>query len=356
MSRANPQATVIFEKQLVPRANRLIIRKNNQRVTSDSNITNTMLRFVVGILKHHKPVSLTATVPMPPPDSNKPYTKPPTEKQIMSFIKTLRYDEDPKTSMTFVLTFVATRLRQPWRAILSVLNRSLIGKDTNWDTDRLPILIKFFGYYKTKKAKSKKTKAVEELKEQHVFLVKSGQGKGYMRLGDQEANVPSAFNKNVMLRKTRSLIVADNIVQEPIVVALAKSISIEEQRYQQREIMTQLRLDRQIDKDVEDTYAEIKQVVGGEGSSATYNKYYEFEDISATDSEATRDFSCSDTDEEKYDENDDSDAFDIDLSTYKPQGGDDAVGYGVFMYHKSTNLLKSTYLSPTVTCSSLEYI
>ncbi|GJX86714.1 hypothetical protein Tco_0337488 [Tanacetum coccineum] len=147
MSRANPQALIVFEEQLVPSANRLTIKKNNQRVASDSNITGSFLRLVVGILRHHKlykPVSLTATVPviylhqfwttithnsnshtfnfqldiqtytltvgllrnvlrMPPLDANKPYTKPPTKKQILAFIKKL-------------------------------------GKDTSWDTARLLIL------------------------------------------------------------------------------------------------------------------------------------------------------------------------------------------------------------------------
>ncbi|GJT08397.1 hypothetical protein Tco_0842859 [Tanacetum coccineum] len=141
MSRANLQAAIVSEEQLVPSANRLIIKKNNQRVALDSNITVTLLRLVIGILRHHKlykPVSLTAI--MPPPVANKPYTKPPTENQILTFIKILGYDEDSKAKMTSVSTFVATRLRQPWRAILSVLNRSLTGKDSRWDTARLPIL------------------------------------------------------------------------------------------------------------------------------------------------------------------------------------------------------------------------
>ncbi|GKC88265.1 hypothetical protein Tco_1148914 [Tanacetum coccineum] len=67
MSRANHQATIVSEEQLVPRANRLVIKKNNQRVASDSDITDSMLRFIVEILKHHKLynlVSLTATVPI----------------------------------------------------------------------------------------------------------------------------------------------------------------------------------------------------------------------------------------------------------------------------------------------------
>ncbi|GJW39346.1 hypothetical protein Tco_0065191 [Tanacetum coccineum] len=141
MSRTNSQAKIVSEEQLVPRANRLVIKKNNQRVTSDSHITNTMLRFVVEILRHHKlynPVSLTTT--MPPPDPNNNYIQPSSEIQILEFIKTLGYDEDPETKLIAISKMVATRLHQPWRAILSVLNRCLMGKDSSWDTVRLPIL------------------------------------------------------------------------------------------------------------------------------------------------------------------------------------------------------------------------
>ncbi|GKD17725.1 hypothetical protein Tco_1206883 [Tanacetum coccineum] len=258
MSRANPQATIVSEEQLVPSANRLKITKNNQRVASDSNITDTLLKLVVGSLKHHKlykPVSLTATLPMPLPDANKPYTKPPIEKQILAFIKTLGYDEDPKAKMTSVSTFVATKLRQPWRAIMSVLKKRLTGKNTSWDTARLPILqilckFKFrmeipdtmindaikqsagYRYYKYKKNESEKAEAAEEPEEHHVSPVRSGK------------------------EKKMSITIADNLVlQEDVTVELAKSVSIEEQRLQQRKIMTQLTIERQVEKDVEDTYA-----------------------------------------------------------------------------------------------------
>ncbi|GKD19834.1 hypothetical protein Tco_1208992, partial [Tanacetum coccineum] len=39
---------------------------------------------------------------MPPPDPNNTYTKPPSENQILEFINTLSYDEDPKTKMIVV--------------------------------------------------------------------------------------------------------------------------------------------------------------------------------------------------------------------------------------------------------------
>ncbi|GJZ91292.1 hypothetical protein Tco_0663219 [Tanacetum coccineum] len=122
MSRTNSQAKIVFEEQLVPRAKRLVIKKNNQHVTSDSHITDTMLRF------------------MPPPDPNNAYIQPPSEKQILEFIMTLGYAEDLKTKLIIDSKIVATRLHQPWRAVLSVVTRSLIGKDSSWDTVRLPIL------------------------------------------------------------------------------------------------------------------------------------------------------------------------------------------------------------------------
>nr|GEU90164.1 hypothetical protein [Tanacetum cinerariifolium] len=39
---------------------------------------------------------------MSPPDYNNTYTKPPSENQILGFIKTLGYDEDPDTKMSVV--------------------------------------------------------------------------------------------------------------------------------------------------------------------------------------------------------------------------------------------------------------
>ncbi|GJW35851.1 hypothetical protein Tco_0058771 [Tanacetum coccineum] len=77
---------------------------------------------------------------MPPPDPNNTYIQPPSEIQILEFIKTLGYDEDPEIKLIIVSKMVATRLHQPWRAILSVLNRCITGKDSSWDIVGLPIL------------------------------------------------------------------------------------------------------------------------------------------------------------------------------------------------------------------------
>ncbi|GJW72087.1 hypothetical protein Tco_0129004 [Tanacetum coccineum] len=163
MSRTKSEAEIVSEEQLVPHANILVIKKNNQRVASNSHIIETMLRFVDEILRHYKlynPVSLTTTIPiiylyqfwttinhnknnhtftfeldnhtfsltygllrtvlqMPPPDPNNTYIQPPLEIQILEFIKTLGYDEDPNTKLIVVSKMVATRHHQPWGAILS---------------------------------------------------------------------------------------------------------------------------------------------------------------------------------------------------------------------------------------------
>ncbi|GJX23019.1 hypothetical protein Tco_0227464 [Tanacetum coccineum] len=378
MSRTNSQAEIVSEEQLVPRANSLVIKKNNQRVASDSHITDTMLRFVIKILRHHKlykPVFLTTTVSiiylhqfkttinhnknnhtftfeldthtftltpgllrivlqMPPPDPNNTYTKPPSKIQILEFIKTLGYNEDPETKMIAISKMVTTRLHQLWRAILSVLNRGISPVKYNGDykfgmkvpdamiSDAIKKKVGYT-YYMAKKMESEKAKIVNEPEEQHVSLVKSGE--------------------------------------------LAKSFSIQEPHTQQHR-WSQLTIDNQLDDTVADTYAEWgqklkgpaikdpavqslldlwkgskasrleslkqnKKKVAGEGSSAAHNKYY---DSSDTDSDAILYSSSLDKTKEGANETDDADESVMDLSNDNPQGDDDVVGYGVFMHNKST--------------------
>ncbi|GKC78711.1 hypothetical protein Tco_1129485 [Tanacetum coccineum] len=215
MSRAIQQAAVPSDK-------RLMINKNNQHV-------------------------------MPPLVANKPYIKPPTKKQILSFIKTLGYDEDTKTKMTSVATFVTTRLHQLWRAILSVVTEVLLDEFEWQDVDR--------------------------------------------------ASKPSKMSKLIYTRFTKLII--DNFL------SCNKSIP------------------RRSDAKLQ-----------SEGK----------------DSEATQDSLGLDVGDEKDDETDDSKDFDMDLSEDEPKRDDDATRFGVFMYNKSTRPLPTTSQSPTVTCSSLDFI
>nr|GEW40234.1 Gag-Pol polyprotein [Tanacetum cinerariifolium] len=143
----NSQAKIVSEEQLDPCSNRLVIKKNNQRVASDSHITDIMLSQAIqtGFLNYnytdHLPHQLWTTInlnknnhtfnfeldtntstltprllktvlQMPPPDTNNTYIQPPSKIQILEFIKTLGYDEDPETKLMAVSKMVATRLHQ----------------------------------------------------------------------------------------------------------------------------------------------------------------------------------------------------------------------------------------------------
>nr|GEV12065.1 hypothetical protein [Tanacetum cinerariifolium] len=69
-----------------------------------------------------------------------------------------------------------------------------------------------YTYYMAKKVESEEAKNFDEPEEQYISSVKSGRGKGFMCYGDQVANVPNKLKKDVMPRKTRSLIIAEEAV------------------------------------------------------------------------------------------------------------------------------------------------
>nr|GFA80076.1 hypothetical protein [Tanacetum cinerariifolium] len=73
-----------------------------------------------------------------------------------------------------------------------------------------------YKYYMAKKVECEKAKIVDELKEQHVSLIKSKRGKGFMRYGDQVENVPNKLKKDVVPRKTRSLTIAEETVVDEL--------------------------------------------------------------------------------------------------------------------------------------------
>ncbi|GJS82702.1 hypothetical protein Tco_0749243 [Tanacetum coccineum] len=72
--------------------------------------------------------------------------------------------------------------------------------------------------------------------------------------------------------------------------------------------------------------------------------------------EATLYSSSLDKTEESINETDDADESNMDLFDDNPNRDYDAARYGVFMHNKSTATPNSTYLSPTVTSSSLDFI
>nr|GFB23704.1 hypothetical protein [Tanacetum cinerariifolium] len=82
--------------------------------------------------------------------------------------------------------------------------------------------------------------------------------------------------------------------------------------------------------------------------SAEY-KYYKIKKDEKSYSDATRNYSWSDTDNEDTKDSN----MDISDDDFK-KGDDDAAAFRVFMYNKSKELPKFTPFCPTVTCLSLE--
>ncbi|GKA93187.1 reverse transcriptase domain-containing protein, partial [Tanacetum coccineum] len=84
-----------------------------------------------------------------------------------------------------------------------------------------------------------------------------GQGKGYMRKGGLEVNDPKKKKADV-LRRTRSITVADNLLEDPNqTLDLAKSINIEENQKRDRERRSKVRhaplvLEKEVTKEVEE--------------------------------------------------------------------------------------------------------
>nr|GFA24431.1 hypothetical protein [Tanacetum cinerariifolium] len=166
---------------------------------------------------------------------------------------------------------------------------------------------------------SEKGKAVEEPEEHHVSRVRSKRGKGYMCSGNQEQ-----FN-------LQNLDVEDTHASE-------RGLKLKGVALEDPDDQTLLDLRKGSKETRLDSIRQERQAVRveGEGSSVAHDKYYEFENISPTESDATRDSSCSDTNEEKDDETDDFDDSNMDLSDDDPnKGDDDASRFWVFMYNKS---------------------
>ncbi|GJX19982.1 hypothetical protein Tco_0222659 [Tanacetum coccineum] len=213
---------------------------------------------------------------------------------------------------------VATRLHQPWRAILSVLNRCLTGKDSIWDTIRLLILQILWGIvhsdnldfasliwdefkWKTVKRSSRPsnmskllyihfTKLIiyyiishnKSIPHRSDYKLHSSQDdqpitkllsttNGDYKFGMEvpDAMISDAIKKKASkclqqtqerccAKKTRSLTIAE----ETVVGELAHSISIQEPCSQQRQ-RSQLTIDSQTDEAVANIYNEWGQKLKG---------------------------------------------------------------------------------------------
>ncbi|GKC82037.1 hypothetical protein Tco_1137754 [Tanacetum coccineum] len=206
-----------------------------------------------------------------------------------------------------------------------------------------------YTYYMAKKVESEKAKIVDEPEEQHVSPVKSERGKGFMCYDDQVSNVPNKLKKDVVPRKIISLTIAE----EAVVGELAHSISIQKLRSQRRR-RSQFTIDNQLDDTVAYTFAEWGHKL--KGPAVEDPAVQSLLDLRKGSKASRLKSLSSEESKENANETDDADKPDMDLFDDNPHGDDDVARYGVFMHNKSTATPNSTYLSSTITSSSLDFI
>ncbi|GJU36738.1 hypothetical protein Tco_1185092 [Tanacetum coccineum] len=161
-----------------------------------------------------------------------------------------------------------------------------------------------YKYYKIKKDQSEKNNVEGEPEEKNVFHVVRGRDK--------------------------------------VAVELSDSVSIEEQRIQQRKIMTQLTIEKQVEKDVEEGYAaERGQKLKGAATEdpAEDEKGLVLHNMTIMSLKTSQNQIVMQHEA---------------LNGQKLTRDDGATGFGVFMHNKSKELPKFTSFSPTITCSYLE--
>nr|GFA14377.1 hypothetical protein [Tanacetum cinerariifolium] len=144
------------------------------------------------------------------------------------------------------------------------------------------------------------------LEGKNVFTFERGQGKGYIcsGTGNQEVNVSSKPKHDAVPRRKRTITFADNLIgSEDEAVLLAKLVRTDEQRIQQREIMPQFFIDKEVNTEVDEAYGAEK---------GKQLKDDDKDDIEDSDMDIDDD----DSDKEK----------------------DDAAGFGLFMYDKTKEL------------------
>nr|GEW99988.1 hypothetical protein [Tanacetum cinerariifolium] len=196
--------------------------------------------------------------------------------------------------MIAISKMVATRLHQPWRAILSVLNRCLMGKDSRWDTDEFE--------WKIVERSSRPSKMSKLL---------------YTRFTKLIIDYILSHNKSIPCISNSKL--HNSLDDQPI----TKLLNTNNGDYKFGMEVPDATISDAIQKKVRlESLRQKKKPVAGKGSSITHNKYY---DSSDNDSDATLYYSSLDKIEESANETNDADEFDMDLSNDNPHGDNDAI-------------------------------
>ncbi|GKD57509.1 hypothetical protein Tco_1290896 [Tanacetum coccineum] len=254
---------------------------------------------------------------MPTPDPNNIYIQPPSD------------DEDPETKMITVSKMVATRNHQPWRDILSVLNRCLTGKDSSWDTDEFEWQTVERSTRPLKMSKLLYTRFTKLIIDYILSHDKSIPRRSDSKLHSSQDDHPITKLLNITNGDYKfGMEVPDAMISDVIKKKAGYRI-IWQRKWKVRK---------------------LKLLMNQKSNAYLQSKVEEEKDLY---SDATLKSSSL---EESAGETGDADKSDMDLSDDNLDRDDEAVRYGVFMHNKPFATPNSTYLSLTVISSSLDII
>nr|GEX47079.1 hypothetical protein [Tanacetum cinerariifolium] len=179
MSQATSLLRMKTKEELVPKDDQVGINTSNVRTDDEVVLTNTFHQLAITIPKTHiiyNSITLTVTVPtiyiqqfwhtmsenqitktylfqldnqwlevgvdlirivlkLTPPRQNQQFTTPNNKNLLLQFVKNLRYD-DLNNTFKIISQAIVEKHHQPWRTILSILNKFLTGKDSGLDRAR----------------------------------------------------------------------------------------------------------------------------------------------------------------------------------------------------------------------------
>ncbi|GJW65188.1 hypothetical protein Tco_0117072 [Tanacetum coccineum] len=224
-----------------------------------------------------------------PRQPNKEFITPPVQEELVLFIKQLGY-ADP---LTIISQVFMNKLHQPWRTIMSILNKSLTGKALGIDRAKEPITQILWGVVKaenvdfaellhllsqhpnlykrldspphviTDEVRLEKLKyaAKGERKPSFGMLIPESILRGLRRKG--VVSKPKK-KKDVTPKRSKSITVKDNVLLDhDEALEYAKQVSIDETKKQEKERQTKHKhariwLEQQVNKMVDEGYEHLK--------------------------------------------------------------------------------------------------
>ncbi|GJZ53995.1 hypothetical protein Tco_0608880 [Tanacetum coccineum] len=149
-----------------------------------------------------------------PKQHNQSFTEPPTHNSLIYFIEALGYDEDDETPLKQISQVIVTKLHQPWRTILSILNKCLAEKDSSTINKRSDAFMHSESQdEKFKQLKLDKKGIITHKKSRASGVRKTGEKGLMMRSEEVDEHVESCKTK-IVLRKNKKVAPVANEVKE----------------------------------------------------------------------------------------------------------------------------------------------